>query len=766
MEEDESPKRKKVKIGRRSSGDRMERAEAARFGDSSLARFFLGSCYQQVIACKFSLVRGLLLLLVLAVRVRAFGGTKSGLFNHLHTKFLPRLASLLKAYYVMKWLGTRTFNSAIAQPTHQNNNITSPTATITQNIGEIVKSESQRYKAKQSRESFVCLIAHLFRDYLSGAFFTTNGGNEVAKENVWSELDAMTKRFVTTIWSEGNSVAVAKVLQRKGQFLTLQEYMRLLDYKTPAVHYFLGNCFLALGQHEKSADSFFHAADGQALLELRRRIGRGVFDGNNILLAYFMHVMYLFEASRQPQLALKFATAALSCVKHSGSASSAVLWANVFKNCIFLSDYPRAYVAIVANPDHKVKLDCLRRFVTVLCTESQVPFLCSLPFVGLMEDVQHILSTKARMFDLLESPNYYLILYAFHMDHMDYRSAALITFEFATRLEAETKVLESADSIQRLVRAWLMCIQAMKLVAPEHQWFPLREIYSPQREREGNDGSALAVPPSPDGRDDWSCGKVVMLKEAEQKYALAAAHLELFVKSPTAVIVSHTNRDSALLTAPEVFRRLVAHQLFDRAVSLAVIVGLDMTVLFETLTSLSLQSKRDSRKYWKMVRELLARLDGKENNFGYLACVVERVLSADAEQEVPHWLLADFRRKHPGRLLELLISYGALKTAANTVHWVLLDNISRAEMLLNGTESRAMDDSADQVLSRCVYLPYNKVTRLWAEIRGSGKADDGSLADMEQSFKRYRSLLQKIERSSSPKQDLSLIHISEPTRPY
>jgi hypothetical protein len=57
----------------------------------------------------------------------------------------------------------------------------------------------------------------------------------------------------------------------------------------------------------------------------------------------------------------------------------------------------------------------------VLCENSQISLLCDLPFIGLVEEVRKVLEEKARFGDIAKSPNFYSILYAFHIKRGNYR---------------------------------------------------------------------------------------------------------------------------------------------------------------------------------------------------------------------------------------------------------------------------------------------------------------------------------------------------------
>ncbi len=66
--------------------------------------------------------------------------------------------------------------------------------------------------------------------------------------------------------------------------------------------------------------------------------------------------------------------------------------------------------------------DFLGQLISVMCESSEVGRLNSLGFVGFQKDVEAILSFKARNSDPLRFPNYYKVLYSWHISKGDYRS--------------------------------------------------------------------------------------------------------------------------------------------------------------------------------------------------------------------------------------------------------------------------------------------------------------------------------------------------------
>lgn len=68
------------------------------------------------------------------------------------------------------------------------------------------------------------------------------------------------------------------------------------------------------------------------------------------------------------------------------------------------------------------KSSCLAHLISIMCENGEVELLTRLSFVGLEADLERNLAFRARNSDPLASPNYYKILYAYHIAKGDYRS--------------------------------------------------------------------------------------------------------------------------------------------------------------------------------------------------------------------------------------------------------------------------------------------------------------------------------------------------------
>lgn len=71
------------------------------------------------------------------------------------------------------------------------------------------------------------------------------------------------------------------------------------------------------------------------------------------------------------------------------------------------------------------KRDFLGHLISEMCEKNEVGRLNSLGFIGFQTDVEELLRFKARNSDPLRKPNYYKVLYSWHVTRGDYRSGEL-----------------------------------------------------------------------------------------------------------------------------------------------------------------------------------------------------------------------------------------------------------------------------------------------------------------------------------------------------
>ncbi|KAL3729190.1 hypothetical protein ACJRO7_026308 [Eucalyptus globulus] len=327
-----------------------------------------------------------------------------------------------------------------------------------------------------------------------------------------------------------HSTELALILIRHGQYkaaellLSIVEAHSRKEYSSSSlqdasgdwcvVHHLLGCCLLyqARALHgsvkeRKISDAvrcFFRASSGkgaaQALQKLSPETGLPPLGFSDSVspaawkLHYYQWVMQIFEQHNISEGACQFSFAALEQVdealnqringydgdtlNESATAISGRLWANVFKFTLDLNHFYDAYCAIISNPDEESKHICLRRFINVLFEHGALKILCNgqLPFIGLMEKVEHELFWKAERSDILMRQNPYKFLYSFEMHRHNWRKAASYMYRYTARLRTETSSRDNQQSLlslQERLNGLSAAINALHLVRPAHAWIEL-----------------------------------------------------------------------------------------------------------------------------------------------------------------------------------------------------------------------------------------------------------------------------------------------------
>jgi nuclear pore complex protein Nup160 len=183
------------------------------------------------------------------------------------------------------------------------------------------------------------------------------------------------------------------------------------------------------------------------------------------LTEYYNYIVLLFEPIGADQSIAKFCQLAInsSCSSTFSTTKNGDdyqneknhqnqlvlnLWVKLFKALINLALWDDAYQALISTPsierlvffaflfsrllltDGKLVFlffwgsqnDCLRTLVSHMCEANEVDKLLRFSWTGLQIEFEKTISFRARNSDPLGLPNYFSILYAYHINRADYRS--------------------------------------------------------------------------------------------------------------------------------------------------------------------------------------------------------------------------------------------------------------------------------------------------------------------------------------------------------
>ncbi|KAJ2771869.1 hypothetical protein IWQ56_001615 [Coemansia nantahalensis] len=508
-------------------------------------------------------------------------------------------------------------------------------------------------------------------------------------------------------------VAFAAKLERTVPPELTEAFLRLVA-KGTASSYLNGLVLLRMRDFAGAADAL--ASAGAAYAQVGEGVRAGV-DLQHVLPAdvlesghahrYYEHVAELFEAAKHYPSVSRFSHRALELLQDeagqrdagvdAGAAAESQqrLWLKIFHAELECDAHEEAYVAMMANPDQRQQLDCLRHLVGVLCEQAGgVAILCRLSFIGLQEEVERNLLFKAHHGDPLATPSYYKILYSFHVYRGNYRNAASAMYQYARRLAAVLRSSSGCD-VERLLaeqsQALLACANGLSIVDRQYTWVVVgrQAGAATADEAAGLDGGAkrkrrrIAI-----GRFDASSSSqgqdidIVELADVQREYALCMARLTLGAS------FQELFSRSVLLEPEDAVALYVRLGMYDSALALAKAFGLKLDYIFSSLaqrclelsvaTSGRAQQEQTPEAFWQNrgVQEVAGPpserawrlmqyyLDLEEpgacSQPHYRLLVADAVLRSEHDAVLAPWLSAPLLQHCPQDLVRLCLRNGCV----------------------------------------------------------------------------------------------------------
>ncbi|XP_067018107.1 nuclear pore complex protein Nup160-like [Acropora muricata] len=704
---------------------------------SELSLSLLSTSSRQIISSRLSVCKQLLVLLSLMPKLNI---NKIGLDVRTATQvssvYIPQTVSLLNSFVSLHWIMEQ-----LALP--------SPSNAVESNLKQLAALEiNEGMDSKTLVDDPSLTVAELFlsgiggkqlRVHLAHIIKTSQEMQDDAPGPLWSTFfNQAVYTLMDLLWPSRQSALFPEFLLSTHQYLHLQEYANLIcnwcDTCQSSWHFLVGQSHLVLGEHHKALGYFRKAAKGIGSKDslMMKVIQSDVEDTESLLVLFYVKVMKLFEQFDAPEFVIRAAHIALNMALPD-DPNICNLWSNIFKHHLELSHYDLAYNALITNPDHVRRRDCLHKFMVVLCERGQTRQLIEYPFINLQDEFEDIVESHARTVDIM-THNYYDMLYAFHVFRGNYRKAGAAMYEHAMRLGQEVSGL---DSLQKQAKCYLAAMNALHLVDPKNAWIvkPLDRVntttaneppnMSPKR-KQGEDGDALR----PDIRSKPRRKVTVLeMRDLEGEYLLVLARLQLIK-----VEADPTHATGPLLSPQESVALLTQAGLFDNALTVASHFELPKETIFEGLASrcvklshigsgLTRQAEQDAWDWvlsndlgeaqvsgyksvtdqaWQLLKLYLDRL-GPCDGYVYYRCVAAKLLSCGAA--LPTWLVNDYKRFNAPELLRLYINYDLLLEA------VLLSVEYIQAALGNGKEYFGLENAL-HATSPSVWLPYTAIDQL------------------------------------------------------
>lgn len=211
-----------------------------------------------------------------------------------------------------------------------------------------------------------------------------------------------------------------------------------------------------------------------------------------------------------------------------------------------------------------------------MCEANEIGRLNSLGFIGFQKEVEERLNFKARNSDPLRTPNYYDVLYSWHISRGDYRSAGETMYAKAVRFgEASTTRLNRLELAAFRARSYLGAINALSLVDKRNAWISVTVPSS----RSAKKRRVTSNIPEEAFSHGVPAVDIITLADMRAEYRTVLSQLQLCHEVPDLLAGNVT------LSPAEIVGFFTQRDKFDEAQLAAAELGVDMTDLFVALAT-------------------------------------------------------------------------------------------------------------------------------------------------------------------------------------
>ncbi|KAJ6538958.1 nucleoporin Nup120/160-domain-containing protein [Mycena capillaripes] len=433
---------------------------------------------------------------------------------------------------------------------------------------------------------------------------------------------------------------------------------------------------------------------------------------------FYLHASKLFKMASLVQHEVFFTQLALSVAPPDTDTSS--LWNTIIKGYTDLSLYDDAYSSLIATPYEKQKRECVGQLVYRMCEDKAVEKLVSFNFPGFADEVEEALAFKARNVDPRIQPSYSRILYSWYTFRGDHRSAALVMYQRARKLQdlIASDLSLSATLAGQQQEAYMVAINSLSLVDQRNAWFLLPVLLADHSREQPHKRRRLSkyIPESrftPGTHDS----EVVALHEIQYEHALLSAQIDIIQREPALSSFGDLPPESIVL-------RLAQSNRFSLAMATARSLKVDMTDLFVHLTTQCLRLSRNpdaiiqednsdwlltdkvsswpgspADRGWRYLRQSLERHDESDTDYKYTKITLETILSLQRTSPPPPWLIHSLEEHHHEYLIRVNLRYENFDQC-----------ISHTLALIQKADTRLSRDPAKHAAS--TWLPYTLIDQV------------------------------------------------------
>ncbi|WVF69357.1 hypothetical protein IAT40_004133 [Kwoniella sp. CBS 6097] len=466
--------------------------------------------------------------------------------------------------------------------------------------------------------------------------------------------------------------------------------------------------------------------------------------GPNGTSEYYRHVCRIFDDHGADGPVVYFGQIAIQS-NTADVTSTKDLWTKVFLASIALGRYEDAYSSLTSLPFMDLKRDFLGQLISVMCENNEVGRLNSLGFIGFQKDVEEMLRFKARNSDPLRFPNYYKVLYSWHISRGDYRSAGEIMYLQGRRFaEGGSSKISPFELSAMQARSYLAAINALSLVEKRNAWVSVPG--APSKALRGIKRRKVSTfVPEEEFTKDKRPVDIISLADIEMEYTLVLSQLRISSQIPD------LHEHGVTVSPQEVVGLFVQRGMYDVAQSAAASLQVDMVDFFQSLAARCVELSRlsehtgdfsaatflqvspvtsrlrgsPSALALKYLQSALSRHDSAKTNWRYREAVAETLFEMNKDKaqgwQMPVWLAQWEMDRDPEGWISRALRNGWV---AEALDWTL-DLVRKAtppELLPKGRS-----DAAN--------LPYNLVDRVLAAAKDADEKDDKKIQQKAKSLK-------------------------------
>ncbi|KAH6898890.1 nucleoporin Nup120/160-domain-containing protein [Thelonectria olida] len=253
--------------------------------------------------------------------------------------------------------------------------------------------------------------------------------------------------------------------------------------QNPFSVYVQGRVSLALKDFSTAAIHFRKAAIGMSTenVEIDRH-SSGLLDDtewnllNSGLAKYYSHIVALYEKQKAYSFVVEFARLAMQFLgfKQDAALTKTEMQSRLFNAAVATSQFDLAHTTLLSIKDSALRHSSLRKLVDKMCETYHNLELVALPFPGMQQDVDNLLSQRSKAtMDIVDGFPYHQVLYSWRIKHNNYRGAATVLLDRIKKLRSagEGDEVMGDDILDTpITRQYLLLINALSCVELKQAW--------------------------------------------------------------------------------------------------------------------------------------------------------------------------------------------------------------------------------------------------------------------------------------------------------